>query len=241
MKRMLIVFLSLILLAGLQQSSMAGPANLTLLNDIHIASSVDNTKIELKFDGKPSQEKILFHNDFVQLEFPDSYTSPAKQWLKVEDDIVKNIFVYQFDTNTVRGRLFTYNKAKSLKDRIRFNRAGNGLTLLYGQGMAKNMSDKHTTMTDLIKEASLPGKQETVEAKPALLNDSPGLTGSIIKMVTGLGIVLSLLFGVLYLAKKLLGKKMGLAGQEQKIKVVTSTYLGPKKSIALVEVAGEKI
>jgi len=273
MKRMLIVFLSLILLAGLQQSSMAKPANLTLLNDIHIASSVDNTKIELKFDGKPSQEKILFHNDFVQLEFPDSYTSPAKQWLKVEDDIVKNIFVYQFDTTTVRVRLFTYNKAKSLKDRIRFNRAGNGLTILYGQGMAKNMSDKQppvevetskkvedaslsqdsdlpvsdkgvgndTNMTDLIKEASLPGKQETVEAKPALLNDSPGLTGSIIKMVTGLGIVLSLLFGVLYLAKKFLGKKMGLAGQEQKIKVVTSTYLGPKKSIALVEVAGEKI
>ena len=96
-------------------------------------------------------------------------------------------------------------------------------------------------MTDLIKEASLPGKQETVEAKPELLNDSPGFTGLIIKMVTALGIVLSLLFGVLYLAKKFLGKKMGLDGQEQKIKVITSTYLGPKKSIALVEVAGEKI
>lgn len=291
MKRFLIVFLSLILLAGLQQSSLAKPANLTLLNDINISSSVDNTKIELKFDRKPSQEKILFHNDFVQLEFPDSYTSPAKQWLKVEDNIVKNIFVYQFDTTTVRVRLFTYNKAKSLKDRIRFNRAGNGLIIIYAQGAAavsrnvpvtakhdtppaqKNMSDKQppveveisekvedaslsqnsdlpvsdkgivddTNMTDLIKEASLPGKQETVEAKPELLNDSPGLTGSIIKMVTGLGIVLSLLFGVLYLAKKFLGKKMGLAGQEQKIKVVTSTYLGPKKSIALVEVAGEKI
>src|SRR3990172_11300691 len=129
MKRMLIVFLSLILLAGLQQSSMAKPANLTLLNDIHIATSVDNTKIELKFDGKPSQEKILFHNDFVQLEFPDSYTNPAKQWMKVEDDIVKNIFVYQFDTNTVRVRLFTYDKAVNMRGRISISKANNGLMI----------------------------------------------------------------------------------------------------------------
>ena len=59
--------------------------------------------------------------------------------------------------------------------------------------------------------------------------------------MTALGIVLSLLFAIVYLAKKYLGNRIGLTGQDQKIRVVTSTYLGPKKSIALVEVAGEKI
>lgn len=55
------------------------------------------------------------------------------------------------------------------------------------------------------------------------------------------GIVLSLLFAAVYLVKKYPGKKKELAGQEERIRVVTSTFLGPKKSIALVEVAGEKI
>ncbi len=300
MKRILTVFLSLILLAGLRQSSQAEPANLTLLNDINISSSVDNTKIELKFDGKPRQEKILYHDDFVQIEFPDTYTDPPKQWHKVEDDIVKNIFVYQFDTTTVRVRLFSYGKAKSLKDRIKISKANNGLVIHYalgaaagrdlpsaskkelkitsankikagplvevnvpettdvvlpsrdtessdaGDGMAnqdeapaEQSTDKK--VTDQPAKTSLLGKQDAGENKIELVNDTPGFTGSVIKMVTALGIVLSLLFGVVYLAKKFLGRKIGLSGQDQKIKVVTSTYLGPKKSIALVEVAGEKI
>ena len=54
------------------------------------------------------------------------------------------------------------------------------------------------------------------------------------------GIVLSILFAAVYLVKKYPGKKKELAGQEE-IRVVANTYLGPKKSIALVEVAGEKL
>jgi len=95
--------------------------------------------------------------------------------------------------------------------------------------------------TDLIKADSLPLKQDAEEEKTVLMKEPPGFTGSVIKMVTALGIVLSLLFAIVYLAKKYLGNRIGLTGQDQKIRVVTSTYLGPKKSIALVEVAGEKI
>ncbi len=86
-----------------------------------------------------------------------------------------------------------------------------------------------------------PVKQNASDESAVLMKDSPGLTGSVIKMVTALGIVLSLLFAVVFFVKKYLGRKIGLNGQEQKIRVVTSAYLGPRKSIALVEVAGEKI
>lgn len=283
---------------------MARPAELARLNNINIATAVDNTKIELTFNGKPGPEKVQYRDDFVQVEFPETYTDPAKQWLNVEDGIVKNLFVYQFDANTVRVRLFTYDGAVHLKGRIRISRGNNGLIIRYEQKAAvvnkkppvtaklkaKNELKKsivppveiqlpETTgsvsapaetespagSADAAHDAAenhvespaeplpaepgallhtpenLPVKQDAGEDKPALLKEPPGFTGSIIKMVTALGIVLSLLFAVVYFVKKYLGKKIGLGGQEQKIRVVTSTYLGPKKSIALVEVAGEKI
>ena len=304
MKRILSLMTLLTLLTALYQSSSAKPANLALLNDINIAASADHTEIEIKFDVKPGDEKILYRDDFVQIELPGTYTDPPKQWLKVEDEFVKNIFVYQFDANTVRVRLFTYGKAVNMRDRISIGKSDNSLMISYGQKpavvnkkppitakvTAKNESKKNNPVpveinlpetvekvslhgesysiagseeaaqnvienqdetpasqlpaesgTGLLKADSLPLKQDAEEEKTVLMKDPPGFTGSVIKMVTALGIVLSLLFAIVYLAKKYLGNRIGLTGQDQKIRVVTSTYLGPKKSIALVEVAGEKI
>lgn len=304
MKKILSFLILLTWMLALNQSSLAKPVNLIMLKDIRIATSVENTKIELKFDGKAGREKVLYQDDFVQIEFPETYTDPAKQWLKVEDDIVKNIFAYQFNENTVRIRLFTYDKAVHMRGRIIISRVDNDLIIRYGQKpavvnkkppvplkvTAKNESKKENPVpveinlpettenvslpeesesnagseevahqvienhdeipdgklpaeagTGLHQTESLPVKPDAGEGQSLLMKDPPGFTGSVIKMVTALGIVLSLLFAVVYLVKKYLGKKIGLAGQEQKIRVVTSTYLGPKKSIALVEVAGEKI
>lgn len=271
MKNILSVLTLLTLLTALYQSSLAEPANLALLNDINIATSADNTEIEIKFDVKPGDEKVLYRDDFVQIELPGTYTDPPKQWLKVEDELVKNIFVYQFDANTVRVRLFTYGKAVNMRDRISIGKSDNSLMISYGQKpavekvsppgesysiagseeVAHNVienQDETTALqlpaesgTGLLKADSLPLKQDAEEEKTVLMKEPPGFTSSVIKMVTALGIVLSLLFAIVYLAKKYLGNRIGLKGQEQKIRVVTSTYLGPKKSIALVEVAGEKI
>ena len=133
MKRILSLMTLLTLLTALHQSSLAKPANLALLNDINIAASADNTEIEIKFDVKPGDEKILYRDDFVQIELPGTYTDPPKQWLKVEDEFVKNIFVYQFDANTVRVRLFTYGKAVNMRDRISIGKSDNSLMISYGQ------------------------------------------------------------------------------------------------------------
>ena len=304
MNRILSVLTLLTLLFASYQPSIAQTANLAMLNDINIATSVDRTKIEIKFDVMPGDEKILYRDEFVQIEFPETYVDPPKQWLKVEDEIVKNIFVYQFDANTVRVRLFTYGNAVNIRERISISRENNGVMISYDQEPAvvnkkvtvaakvkakKELkksnaapveinlpltaekvsppqqtdsiagSEKDTqyvianneepsseqlpaeAFTDLNKPESLPVKQDTEEGMSELVKDTPSFSSSVIKMVTALGIVLSLLFAVVYLVKKYLGKKIGLAGQEQKIRVLTSTYLGPKKSIALVEVAGEKI
>lgn len=70
---------------------------------------------------------------------------------------------------------------------------------------------------------------------------TPDIYASLFKMGLALSIVLSLLFIALFLFKKLFGKKIGMTGQNQGIRVITSAYIGPKKSIALIDISGERI
>jgi flagellar protein FliO/FliZ len=71
--------------------------------------------------------------------------------------------------------------------------------------------------------------------------EAPDLLYASLKMAAALVFVLAIMLGCYYLFKKTLGKKMGFAGKDRLIKVVSSAYIGPKKSIALVEVAGETL
>ena len=258
MKRILWFFILFIFSLGIFQYALAQPNELTLLKKINVATSVDNTTIELRFNGLPFQEKIDYREDFVQIEFPDSFISPAKQWHKVGDDIVKNIFAYQFNDTTVRVRLFTYGKSENLRDKIRFSRDNNKVIILYNQETGTLDKETRVSIRDTKggedNKVQLPAVPETVGTQqetnsPSFLkggegglsNNSPDITASIFKMVLALGIVLSLLFAAVFLFKKFFGGKIGLAGKGQQIRVITSTYLGPRKSIAVVDVAGERI
>ena len=258
MKRILWFFILFIFSLGIFQYALAQPNELTLLKKINVATSVDNTRIELRFNGLPFQEKIDYREDFVQIEFPDSFISPAKQWHKVGDDIVKNIFAYQFNDTTVRVRLFTYGKSENLRDKIRFSRDNNKVIILYNQETGTLDKETRVSIRDTKggedNKVQLPAVPETVGTQqetnsPSFLkggegglsNNSPDITASIFKMVLALGIVLSLLFAAVFLFKKFFGGKIGLAGKGQQIRVITSTYLGPRKSIAVVDVAGERI
>ncbi|MDD5434450.1 MAG: flagellar biosynthetic protein FliO [Nitrospira sp.] len=69
----------------------------------------------------------------------------------------------------------------------------------------------------------------------------PEIYGSFLKMIIVLGVLVSLLLIALYVVKRFFLKKKGRGGDDQNIRVITSAYVGPKKSIALVEVAGERI
>lgn len=71
-------------------------------------------------------------------------------------------------------------------------------------------------------------------AKPSQSTESP-----ITRLIASLSIVGILLTGGLYFVKKKGFKKNLL--KENQIKVLTQHYLGPKKSLAIVRVAGESI
>lgn len=326
MKKILCLSILLILLLTAYRYSMAESVKLTLLQNIDVATSGGTTKIELSFNGTPNEKGVSYREDFVQLEFSDTYVEPAKQWIDVEDETVKNIFLYQLDETTVRARFFTVGKAGGLKDKINLLREENKIIITYNVASeagrstaapaekaavaAEKRADSKAGQKGRLRTGDKPRRHRSVEGEsiqkpgaagsiivrqetggtsqtpgpielpstgpaPAasemsgsveetpkapippsatiskntpgdkpLIADGPGspdLYASLLKMILALGILLALLFAGLFVFKRFMGKKIGIAGQNPGIKVVTSAYIGPKKSIALVDISGERI
>lgn len=275
MKKVLYLFLFLILLQVVFQYSVAQAARLILLENVNVVASGDSTRIDLKFDKGPGDNKITYREDFVQIEFSDAYVHPAKQWIEVEDGVVKNIFAYQFDDTTIRIRLFTYEKAENLKGRISLSPEDNKIAIHYKVLSAHENPPPHSPPAPTLSlprlsyqgggkkgGGEMEGPTESVAESLEKANTPPiitssaipeekslplagagdsGLYGPFFKMIMVLGVMVSLLVGLLYLFKKFSWKKIGITDQNCSIRVVTSAYVGPKKSIALVDIGGERI
>jgi len=69
--------------------------------------------------------------------------------------------------------------------------------------------------------------------------DSPDLLSTSLKMFYTLLFVLAAMFFLFYLFKKFVWKNGGLGGSGKSVKVLSTGFLGPKKSLALVEIPGE--
>lgn len=68
--------------------------------------------------------------------------------------------------------------------------------------------------------------------------ESNSLWSSALRMVSTLAFVVGLMFLIFHLFKKWMGKQGMFGGGEKSIRVISTGFLGPKKSIAMVEVAG---
>ena len=235
MKKVIIPLTLLVILMGWVQYCAAVPANQVLLKNIDVISSLGKPEIDFVFDGTPGEFDTSYHDDFIQVELPDTSVNPTKQWINVKNEFFRNIFVYQFDDNTVRARLYTNGNAVKLKDRIKLSKESDKIVLQY------NISGGVSAASGIIPLPSV--LKDEAKGKHLIPNASgpPEIYGSFFKMILVLGVLIALLLIVLYVVKRFLLKKTGKGGQDQSIKVITSAYVGPKKTIALVEVAGERI
>jgi flagellar biosynthetic protein FliO len=100
----------------------------------------------------------------------------------------------------------------------------------------ENLLQNKTTPAN--QKISKPEKNVKRNAKP-IFADTLNLRSTSLKMVYMMMVVLGILFSAFYLFKKYIWKNGGFAGQDKPVNVLSTGYLGPKKSIALVEVAGE--
>ena len=69
------------------------------------------------------------------------------------------------------------------------------------------------------------------------MSTSPEMWTAAIKMIAALAVVIGLLFGSLHIFKRLFKNRLGVQDRTL-IKILSSTYVGVKKNIALVEVPG---
>ncbi len=69
---------------------------------------------------------------------------------------------------------------------------------------------------------------------------SPDLFSSAIKMISALAITLGILFFVFYLFRGFFSKRGCYPGSRGLIQVISTAYLGNKRSLVLADVAGEK-
>lgn len=65
------------------------------------------------------------------------------------------------------------------------------------------------------------------------------LWDSVLRMLSALGIVLALMMVVVAVARRVMGARIGAAADAPLIRIISTGYLGPKKSISVVSVAGE--
>jgi len=62
---------------------------------------------------------------------------------------------------------------------------------------------------------------------------------SFIRMVSALALVLALIGGLVFVIRRFAGTRLGAPVSAQVIQVLASGYIGPRKTISLVSVAGE--
>ncbi len=87
------------------------------------------------------------------------------------------------------------------------------------------------------------GDQATAEADTptALATSQPAPLSSIIKMISALIVVLFCVYFGLFLLKRLTNRRKGKSGAGSSLEVLDTAYVGPKKSISLVRVAGRSV
>ncbi|MBI5185958.1 MAG: flagellar biosynthetic protein FliO [Nitrospinae bacterium] len=75
------------------------------LNDIKAFSSENNVRLSIDFK-KPLKDYKgpIFYEKSIQIDFPDSYISPAKRKFQVGDDLIQEITAYQYNKDVVRVR-----------------------------------------------------------------------------------------------------------------------------------------
>jgi flagellar biosynthetic protein FliO len=206
---------------------------------------------------------------WIQMKIPGSYIDPPKQSIRLNKGPLTEVFAYQFDDNTVHIRLYGRDAAKGLRDRVSLKSSGQETSLIIRSGPSVLTASPASSPVQAISEAdskiqttppeSSPDPDPTVQTfnpslstpveetkpnaplLPAVSEGRPDFLMSSMKMAGALALVLALMLGCFYLFKKTLGKKMGVSGKNRLIQVISSAYLGPKKSIVLVEVSGERL
>ena len=88
-------------------------------------------------------------------------------------------------------------------------------------------------------EAAASSPQTDVPTTPE--SEKPGLFSAVIKMISALALVIALVYGALYLLRRLMGRRLRGSGAKGSLEVLETTYVGQHKAISLVRVGQRSV
>lgn len=91
-------------------------------------------------------------------------------------------------------------------------------------------------------------ENDGVQASPPQVQDEnardiekPGVVGAMVKMISALALVIALVYGALYMLRRLMGRRLKGSGGGGLLEVVQTTYVGQHKAISLVRVGRRSV
>ena len=298
------LILSLGIVLGSTNVYAAETRQLNSLQDVLVENKASGLHVRLAFQ-KPlsNQSPPVFYKKSARMDFTNAKFKSSSQYFPVKNSIIDQIYVSQFEANSLRMRFMLSKGDVLLNKKFKWEVKGRflNINILKMPGsplesskviaILKNSKKKKiekpsisstsikeninggdsllkglTNPSDEIKQSVNPKSprvifkskdvltpneiapinhrdkmpQESVSrnTKPVFA-DTLNLRSMSLNMVYMMLVVLGILFSVFYLFKKFVWRNSVFAGQDKPVNVLSTGYLGPKKSIALVEVAGE--
>jgi flagellar biosynthetic protein FliO len=81
--------------------------------------------------------------------------------------------------------------------------------------------------------------QPSIDAAQEIEN--PGVVGAMVKMISALALVIALVYGALYMLRRLMGRRLKGSGGNGSLEVLETTYVGQHKAISLVRVGQRSV
>jgi len=232
------------------------------------ASQFDGETLRVRFHIKPGTEnikerfKLVSQGRFIIVRFDTDYVEPVIASAKAVSKKTQNIDVMgdkelaeflsrasekmkrrgESLASAVKEKEPTIKEAETQSSEIKVKRAGMGVVPLINQIKKAALSNSDADKKDAVSNKS---KITTKDNTGFSLKDSRPTGKPIevipsgLKMISMFALVLGLMFLIFFGFKKYVLKNTAFGGGNKVVSVLGTWFLGPKKNIALVEVAGE--
>ncbi len=259
-----LILLILITICGLASGALAAAQGgvKNPLQDVTVGSYDDEVVIRLKFAGPLLGElRPVFAGGAVHIDIPDAEARLDRLYYPTGDDLVRRVLVTRLNEKTLRVELpleagfgesrpvVLETEGHTLVVKVKKQPTADPLA-----DLLEKARDEVAPVAAVVSEPApaadkpaqnvQPGKE--VKQSRVLFSDpeeagkeSLGILPSSLKMLSMLALVLGLMFLLFYGFKKFVLKGTAFGRYDRWVRVLGTSFLGPKKSIALVEVAGE--
>lgn len=253
----------MVLLLGCMAGLAGAQAFPRILEDIKVYSAKELEVVQFQFsqpyEGLPGQEH---RNGVLALNFLSVGSKEPVRSFRVGDSrVLQEIRIVQNRYSTT-VTLTLRDADTTLKNRIAFTPDGNRLRMAIQPQAATTANGGATSDAELLRqmEQVIAGREARMTAEPApAAGDAAAVTGNgdapaplggfqgvswlptMATMLLALAIITGLLYGVVFIYNRLLGRRFSGDGGGYAIRLLASHHIGPKHRIVVVDINGEQL